>query len=373
MELLGLNASQWLNIGLSVLVLLLVPTVGRKIMSAWLGRIVHGIVGRTETTLDDALLPAARSPLYVLIVVATAHWALTRLTFIPPGTLPFWRQFFFLAYLLLTLVLSWRLVTSLFRWYSEQRTDRTDTKLAAQALPLLRRLILAILSGIALIILLGRFNIDVSALVATLGIGSLAIALAAQAALSDTISGILIMIDRPFRIQDRIEIRDLNTWGDVVDIGLRSTRIHTRDNRTVIVPNSVIEKSLIVNHSFPDTFYRIEMEVGVAYGTDLDIARETLIGAIRGVQGVLPDRPVDALFLNFGDSALIFRLRWWIETFTETRQMFDRVNSSVYNALRAAGILIPFPQREIRIVRETLEPVPTPHPDPTPTQHDDIA
>ncbi len=359
MDFLGLDASQWLNIGLSVLVLLLVPTVGRKLMSAWLGRIVHDIIGRTETTLDDALLPAVRRPLYVLMVVATAHWALTRLTFMPPAILPLWRQFFFLAYLLLALVLAWRLVTSFFGWYSEQRADRADTKFAAQALPLLRRLVLAIVSGIALIILLGRFNIDVSALVATLGIGSLAIALAAQAALSDTISGILIMMDRPFRIGDRIEIRDLNTWGDVVDIGLRSTRIHTQDNRTVIVPNSVIEKSLVVNHSFPDTFYRIQMEVGVAYGTDLDIARETLIRAIRGVKGVIPDRPVDALFLNFGDSALVFRLRWWIETFTETRRMFDRVNSSVYNALRAADILIPFPQREIRIVRETLEPEPT--------------
>ncbi|MDP6793297.1 MAG: mechanosensitive ion channel [Anaerolineales bacterium] len=354
----GLDTTQWLNIGLSLLVLLLGPTVGRRLMSAWLGRIVHAIVGRTETTLDDALLPAARMPLHMLLFVAAAHWALTRITFLPPATLPFWRQFFFLAYLTLAVALGWRLVTSFFEWYSDNRADRADTKLATQALPLLRRLVLAIVSGIALIILLGRFNVDVSALVATLGIGSLAIALAAQAALSDTISGILIMIDRPFRIGDRIEIRDLSTWGDVVDIGLRSTRIHTRDNRTVIVPNSVIEKSLVVNHSFPDTYYRIEMEVGVAYGTDLNIARETLVKAIRGVPGVLPDRPIDALFLNFGDSALIFRLRWWIENFTKTRQMFDRVNSSVYNSLRSAGILIPFPQREIRIVRETLEPQP---------------
>lgn len=371
MDLSRLDASQWLNIALSVLVLLLVPTVGRKLMSAGLGRIVHGIIGRTETTLDDALLPAARRPLYVLMVVAAAHWALIRLTFMPPAMLPVLGQYFFVAYLSLAVVIVWRLVTAVFSWYSENRADRADKKLATQAFPLLRRLVLAILGGIALIILFERFNIDVSALVASLGIATLAIALAAQAALSDTISGILIMIDRPFRIGDRIEIRDLNTWGDVVDIGLRSTRIHTQDNRTVIVPNSVIEKSLVVNHSFPDTFYRIEMEVGVAYGTDLDIARETLVRAIRGVQGVIPDRPVDALFLNFGDSALIFRLRWWIETFAETRRMFDRVNTAVYNALRAADILIPFPQREIRIVRETLEPAPTAHLDPTPTRPDD--
>ena len=117
----------------------------------------------------------------------------------------------------------------------------------------------------------------------------------------------------------------------------------------------MIEKSLVVNHSFPDTYYRIEMEVGVAYGTNLDFARETLVDAIHSVPGVLTDRPIDALFLNFGDSALIFRLRWWIENFIETRRMFDLVNSAVYNSLRKADILIPFPQREIRIVRETQE------------------
>ena len=359
MDFLGLDATQWLNIGLSILVLVLVPTIGRKLITAWLGRIVDGLIGRTETTLDDRLLPAVRTPSSVLLFVGAAHWALTRLTFMPASLIPFWSKLFFVAYLSLAVVLAWRLVTAFIEWYSENRAEKSDTKLAAQALPLMRRLILAIVSGIALIILLGRFNVDVSALVATLGIGSLAIALAAQAALSDTISGILIMIDRPFRIGDRIEIRDLNTWGDVVDIGLRSTRIHTRDNRTVIVPNSVIEKSLVVNHSFPDTFYRIEMEVGVAYGTDLAFVRETLVKAIRQVPGVLPDRSIDALFVNFGDSALIFRLRWWIENYIETRQMFDRVNTAVYNALRAADILIPFPQREIRIVSENRDSHPS--------------
>ena len=209
MDFLGFDATQWINIGLSLLVLVLVPTIGRRLISAWFGRIAHVVIGRTETTLDDALLPAARAPLNVLPVVAAAHWALTRITFMPHAMLPFWHQVFFLAYLTLALVLAWRLVTSFFEWYSENRADRADTKLAAQALPLLRRLVLAIVGGIALIILLGRFNIDVSALVATLGIGSLAIALAAQAALSDTISGVLIMIDRPFRIGDRIEIREI--------------------------------------------------------------------------------------------------------------------------------------------------------------------
>ena len=140
---------------------------------------------------------------------------------------------------------------------AEAETAKTGKGLSVFEKYLSVWVVLCIVAGI---ILLDRFNIEVSALITTLGIGSLAIALAAQAALSDTISGFIIMVDRPFRIGDRIESLDLDTWGDVVDIGLRSSRIRTRDNRMVIVPNSLIGKSLVVNHSYPDTEYRIQIE-----------------------------------------------------------------------------------------------------------------
>jgi len=140
----------------------------------------------------------------------------------------------------------------------------------------------------------------------------------------------------------------LNTWGDVIDIGLRSSRIRTRDNRMVIIPNSVLTKSLIVNYSYPDTKYRIQINIGVAYGTDLELARQTMITAVRNVEGVLPDQKVEALFLEFGPSELIFRVRWWLDSYADTRRMFDQVNSALYGALNAAGIEIPCPQMDIR-------------------------
>ena len=78
------------------------------------------------------------------------------------------------------------------------------------------------------------------------------------------------------------------------------------------------------------------------------LARKTIIDTVRDVEGVLPDRKVEALFLRFGDSAHIFRIRWWLESYVDTRRMFDRVNSALYDALNAAGIEIPYPQLDIR-------------------------
>ena len=135
----------------------------------------------------------------------------------------------------------------------------------------------------------------------------------------------------------------------MVDIGLRSTRILTRDNRTVTVPNSVIGKGLIVNYSAPSTRYRVQTNVGVAYGTDIEQARSVMIEAIRTQDWVMKDQRIEALFLEFGDSSLNFRVRCWIEHYVETRGIIDKMNSALYHALTENNIEIPFPQRVVHI------------------------
>jgi small-conductance mechanosensitive channel len=254
---------------------------------------------------------------------------------------------YFMLYLFLAAVVLWALIDVFAKWYSEEMAIRAGPKLKKQWMPFLRRMAIILVGLIAVTMALSHFNIDISGMIATLGISSLAIALAAQDSLSDVINGFLIMLDQPYRVGDRIEILDLDTWGDVVDIGLRSTRVRTRDNRMVIVPNSVIGKSLVVNYSYPDTKYRIQVHVGVAYGTDVELARQTITDAARGVEGVLESHPVEALFLEFGESAMIFRVRWWIESFVDTRRMFDHVNTRIYQALDTAGIELPPPLREL--------------------------
>jgi len=343
---LGLTGDQWTDLGLSLLIVVVTIVIGRWLVNLLFDRLANRMARRTRTTLDDAVLTATRPPLYWLLIILACKMALGRLDFVPASWDDALRTLFFVLDVVVGFVFAGRLIHHLLIWYGQEMASRTETNLDEQLLPFFRRVVLVFLTLIGLIIVLGRF-VNVSSLITTLGVGSLAIALAAQAALEDSISGFIIMIDRPFRIGDRIEIQALGTWGDVVDIGLRSTRIRTRDNRTVIVPNSVIGKSLIVNHSYPDTQYRIQVHIGVAYGADLELARQTMIGAVRTVDGVVPERSVEALFLEFGDSALIFRLRWWIDSYVDTRRMFDAVNTAVYNALNAAEIEIPFPQMEL--------------------------
>ncbi len=349
MGLFGLTNGQWTEVGISFAIIIVTAIIGRPILNFFVNRVVKRITRSTKTKLDDVLINIVRPPLFWLLLLKVSQYAISRLDFVDLFKSKAIEDLFYTLYFLLFFVLIWQFVISISNWYTKEIAPHTKSDLDNQLLPFLRRVILIIVTTIGGIILLGHFDVEVSGLVTTLGIGSLAIALAAQATLSDIISGFMIMLDRPFRIGDRIEIQDLNTWGDVVDVGLRSTHIRTRDNRMVIVPNSVIAKSLIVNHAYPDTQYRIQIEVGIGYGTDIEKARETIIGAVRTVEGVVEEKPVEALFLNFGDSALIFRVRWWIDTYVDTRQMFDKVNSAIYKALYLANIEVPFPQQDVHL------------------------
>ena len=349
MNLMDLSADQWIDILLSLGIVFGTAVLARILFSYVLDRIFRRVIRPLDDSLGLSIVRGLRFPLSLTAILIALQVAILRLDFLleEDWYLPIDNAFFIL-YFLAAYSLTWRLISGLLEWYGEVMAPKTDTELDEQLVPFIRRIGLIVLTLIGLIILLGRFDIDVSGLVATLGIGSLAIALAAQESLSDAISGFMIIFDRPFRIGDRIEIQDLGTWGDVMDIGLRSTRIRTRDNRMVIVPNSVMVKSLIVNYSYPDTQYRIEIELGIAYGTDIEMARKIMVEAVRSVEGVLQDKPVEALFLQFGDSAMIFRLRWWLESYEDTRRMFDRVNTKVYKAVEEAGIELPYPQIEIR-------------------------
>ena len=181
----------------------------------------------------------------------------------------------------------------------------------------------------------------------TVGVAGLALSLAIQDTLADAISGFIILIDQPFRVGDRIEISGLGTWGDVIEIGTRTTRIRTRDNRLVIVPNSTIGKSQVINYTYPDPRYRVQMDIGIGYGMDIEKTRQIIVDTVRRIEGVLPDKPVEALYNEMGDSAMLFRVRWWIESYADTRLMFDRVNTALHKVLDEAGIDMPYPTQSL--------------------------
>lgn len=274
------------NIDLIRQLVIIIGILAATAIVAWLlfrllSRSARRLVSRSESSLDDELLEAVRGPIIYGVVLTGVWLALQQANFLIDPNAPLLRTIFFVLYLVLGYWAATRLINSLINWYGREMAQHTETTLDEHILPFFRRIVAVIFFFVALVILLGHFEVNVSALVTTLGISTLAIALAAQEFLSNLISGFVIMVDRPFRIGDRIEIEELDTWGDVQDITLHSTRILTRDHRLVSVPNALIGKNRVINHSIPSNVFRVQTHVSVAYGTDIDHARQILVEAVQ--------------------------------------------------------------------------------------------
>jgi len=199
--------------------------------------------------------------------------------------------------------------------------------------PLVNRLVNILVAVLAVIVVLDHFGQNISSLLALLSIGSLAIGLAAQDTISNMISGFVIMLDRPFRIGDRVKI-PTGEEGDVVEIGLRSTKILDFDNNHVIVPNSEFLKTRIVNYSFPVPAVRVVVEVTVAYGSD--VARVKKIA--RAHPAVLKDPAPEASLMKLGEAGLNFKLFCRVSSFQQQFPTGEKLRVQIYEALQKAKI-----------------------------------
>ena len=342
---LGLSAADWINLAVSLLLVLVGYLIGTWVIRRLLVRIVQ----RTDTDFDDRFLAAIGSDVRWLVVLFTLHFATLRLTFVSAGVKAFLKDAYVVVGLLLTAVIVIKLIDLAGDWARERALAEDREGQLEPLILLLTRVGRVLVVIVGVIVLLSYFGVNITGFAALLGIGGLALSLAAQDTIADAIAGFIILVDQPFRIGDRIEIQGEGTWGDVVDIGLRTTRIRTRDNRLVIVPNSTISKNQVINYTFPDPRYRIQTHVGIGYGTDIEMARKLIIDKVRQIDGVLPDKPVDALYVEMGDSAMVFRVRWWIGSYEDTRRMFDRVHTALQHALDEAGIDCPFPTQTLNL------------------------
>jgi small-conductance mechanosensitive channel len=169
-----------------------------------------------------------------------------------------------------------------------------------------------------------------------------------QDVVKNFVAGLIILIERPVQVGDSIEVGDVT--GDVIEIRGRATVVRTNDDIYLIVPNSKFISDTVTNRSFRQQRVRYRIPVGVAYGTDPKAVEEALLEAAGRSENVLPDPPPRVWFREFGESALQFELLCWTSTLLHRAGSFrSELNHLVYESLKARGIEIPFPQRDIHI------------------------
>ncbi len=231
---------------------------------------------------------------------------------------------------------------------------KTETKVDDIIFDLLNKFSGAIIYSIAVVIALDVIGVNVMPFVAGAGVVGIAVGFAAKDTLSNLIAGVLLIIDRPFEIGDRIEIwtapKGTSSWGDVIDIGLRATRIKTTDNIVVVIPNNEVMKRDIVNYTAMSAMIRVRIDIGVAYDTDIDKAKQVILDVAAGADWILEDPPPKVVVRNFGESSVDLQLRVWISDARRRMDTISYITDRVKAAFDAAGIEIPYPKRDINII-----------------------
>ena len=204
-----------------------------------------------------------------------------------------------------------------------------------------------VLTLIGLLVAIDSIGLSLSAVLAASTVLLVGIGFGLQNIAQNFISGLIVLFEQPIRPGDFIKVGD--AYGIVDAIGLRATRVITRDQVTIIVPNSELVTTQVINHSIPTSNLRIAISVGVAYGTDTDLVRKTLLAVPPSHKQLLTEPPPEVRFEEFGDSSLDFSLLVWIADPREDRRVSSDLRFDIERRFRAAGIEIPFPQRDLHV------------------------
>lgn len=223
----------------------------------------------------------------------------------------------------------------------------------------IRRIIHYLFMTVGVLVAFQFIGLDLGALAVIFGLLSVGIGFGLQNVTSNFVSGLILLMERPIRVGDRVTVGE--TEGDVIAINMRSTTIKSTTNISIIVPNSDFVSSQVINWSHGDRKIRLDIEVGVAYDSDLDNVLEALLAVAREDNRVMEQPAPDVLLDSFGDSAWNMILRVWIPDPLGHHKMRSNLNCAIVRKFRELSIEIPFPQRDLHVRSPLPVPLITSH------------
>jgi len=316
-----------------------------KIADWLISRIIGRFARQSSNEFDEQIVDLVHRPIFMSFVLMGLSLGTRRIglpdatTFITVGILKTIAVFVWYN----TIMLLMSLIVKAFSKTRDRKIVQTGM------LSLLHNVMKIVVVALTVYFLFLAWKINVTAWLASAGIVGLALSFAAKDTLSNLFAGVSIIMDAPYKAGDFINL-DSGERGVVTDIGLRSTRILTRDDVEITVPNGIIGNGKIINEAGgPTPHHRIRIAVGVAYGSDIDDVIEVLSGVATDQQEVLTNPAPRVRFRSFGESSLNLELLAWIARPVDRGRVTHELNCAVYKALNEHDIQIPFPQRDLHV------------------------
>lgn len=334
----------WLKGIAALLVFLLLA----KIVEWLVTRVVKRVTSRTSTHIDDLIVRYVRSPLFWTVALVGVLVATNASGLSPEyqGSLT--------SLVVSVLIFLWMLfairISKLLLSTASQKA-KPSSLVRPQTLPLFTNLAALAIAVFGIYFMFQSWHVDMTAWLASAGIVGIAIGFAAKDTLANLFSGVFIMADSPYKIGDYVVLDDgAGLRGKVTHIGIRSTRVLTRDDVEVTIPNSIMGNSKVINESGgPHVKYRIRVSVGVAYGSDIDKVREVLMDVAIRSEDICADPEPRVRFRIFGPSSLDFELLCWVDDPELRGRVLDSLNCAVYKRFLEEGIEIPYTKQDLYI------------------------
>jgi len=328
------------------LIFLCMTLIAAKTVDWTVWRVMRRLSDRISGGLVDQIAMTIRRPVFWTVVLIGILWALS------PLGLTGWELNGAWSTVMTILVAVWSIfLIRIARIALKALSDNREVALVVQpqTLPLFENLAVVLVLSLTVYLIFRAWDIDMTAWMASAGIAGIVLGFAARDTLSNLFAGVFILADAPFRIGDYI-VLDNGSRGEVTHIGIRSTRLRTRSDVEITVPNSIIGGSTVTNESGgPHEKTRIRVPIGVAYGSDIDRVREVLMSIGLSNADVCEEPAPRVRFRQFGASSLEFELQCWIDLPPLRGGVVDALNTAIYKRFRDEGIEIPFPKQDVYV------------------------
>ena len=326
------------NPWLQALLVIAVSQLLAWIFDRFISAALKNLARRTRFQLDDELIGHLHGPIYASVMLLGLALAANLLGIGEPYDFFIFSALKTVAFIVWTIFLM-RVVRTVLRGIAAN--ENRIQVLHPQTLPLFENIAMIVIVVLAVYVIFSAWNVDMTAWLASAGIVGIAVGFAAKDTLANLFSGVFIMADAPYKIGDFV-VLDTGERGEITHIGIRSTRLMTRDDIEVTVPNSIMGNTKIINESGgAEEKFRIRIAVGVAYGSDIDQVREILMQIALDDEAVCDDPEPRVRFRTFGPSSLDFELLCWIDQPVLRGRVIDELNGQVYKQFIEHGVEIP--------------------------------
>ena len=305
------------------------------------------VAKKTKTLLDDALIEIIRLPILIIIVMYGAVQSIFELE-INLGLRASITQITYFLYAIIGIYLAYRIFIEILDEITKVKGGKRSI-FGSVLRPVFRKIGITIIIIGGSIFALNALGIQVTALLAGAGVLGLVIAFAAQDTLSNFFSGIHLLLDRPFKINDLIFLES-GEYCRVENVGMRSTKLYSIfDHELIILPNNTVANQKIINIVKPDNRIRKKIEVGVAYGSDLEKVKYILYQSAKEHEHVVDETGYEpqVRFVGFGESSLDFLMYVWIDEVLNQWEVLSDIRSEIDARFRKEQVTIPFPQRTV--------------------------